>query len=193
MRNKGYTLIEILVAISIFTTVIAAPTGFFVIALKGQQKALASQEVLDETSFVLEYVSRALRMAKKELSSSQPCLTNGYGFNYETTRDGNGIRFKSYKTPSVCQEIFLENGHLMETRDGGLTSVPLTSDGLWVEKFKINLIGESQSNPDGSFETTQPRVTLYLEVKGIKAASPELQPVLKIQTTISQRNLDVMW
>ena len=97
--NKGYTLIEILVAVGIFITIIAAPTGFFVSSLKGQQKTLSSQKVLDESSYALEYISRALRMAKKELncgSKLEPvscsCLkNNGYGFNYEATRGGKGI------------------------------------------------------------------------------------------------------
>ena len=83
MATKGYTLIEILVAVGIFTTVIAAPTGFFVSSLKGQQRALASQKLIDNVSYSLEYVSRTLRMAKKELncaSKTDPstcvCLKN---------------------------------------------------------------------------------------------------------------------
>lgn len=186
-QNKGYTLIEILVAIGIFTTVIAAPTGFFVIALKGQQKALASQEVLDETSYVLEYVSRALRMAKKELNRDNPCLTNGYGFNYETTQAGNGIRFNTYD--GDCKEIFWDTGekNLKERKNEGEV-IPLTSDELEINSFKI---GPSDSWKQD--DSQQPKVTLYLEVKGVRVASPELQPVLKIQTTISQRNLDVTY
>ena len=35
--------------------------------------------------------------------------------------------------------------------------------------------------------------TLFLEIKGIRSAQLELQPVIKIQTTISQRNLDVRY
>ncbi len=83
MRKNGYTLIELLVALAVFTVVIAAPTGFFVSALKGQQKALASQELYDNVSYTLEYISRALRMAKKDLTGS--CITAN--MNYETTRD----------------------------------------------------------------------------------------------------------
>lgn len=197
MKNSGYTLIEILVAVSIFTTVIAAPTGFFITALKVQQKALASQKILDETSYVLEYVGRAIRMAKKELTceykdSPQTCFclkTKGYGYNYETTRDGNGIRFNTYDTPSDCKEIFWDtsDNKIKERKNKG-EEIPLTSDDLEVVSFKVG--------PPDSWtqdDNLQPRITLYLEVKGIKVAQPELQPVLKIQTTISQRNLDVTY
>jgi len=189
--GAGYTLIEVLVAVSIFTIIIAAPTGFLVGSLKGQQKALASQKLLDNTSYTLEYISRTLRMAKKELSteSALACLfdedsTILYGYNYQITRGGNGLRFINYK--EECQEFFLENGTLKESKDGAINS--LTSDDLEVISFKIG--------PDDSWDQNdndQPRVTLFLEIKGGKGQMEETRPLIKIQTTVSQRNLDVQY
>ena len=185
--NKSYTLIEILVAVSIFTIVIAAPTGFLVGSLKGQQKALASQKLLDNTSYTLEYISRALRMAKKELSTdpSVACLledsTIRYGYNYQITRGGNGLKLINYK--EECQEFFLEGTRLKESKDG--VENYLTSEDLEIISLKFRLSGQSQTDND------QPRVTLFLEIKGGKGQRPELRPLIKIQTTISQRNLDV--
>lgn len=188
MVTKGYTLIEILVAIGIFTIVIAAPTGFFVTSLKGQQKALSSQELIDNVSYTLEYISRAIRMAKKELSVPTNCLSEN-GLNYEIIQDGGkyGIKFNSYL--GDCQEFFWDtnDNRLKESRNGGMP-VPLTSENLEIVSFKIG--------PDESWDQNdneQPRVTLFFEVKGTKDPRPELQPVIKIQTTISQRNLDVIY
>ncbi len=188
--NKSYTLIEVLVAVSIFTIIIAAPTGFLVGSLKGQQKALASQKLLDNASYTLEYISRSLRMAKKELSCSEitnpatcSCLkTQGYGYNYENPNgDVSAIRFINYK--EECQEFFLEGDRLKESKDG--VENYLTSDDLEITSLKFKLSGESQTDAD------QPRVTLFLEIKGGKGQMPETRPLIKIQTTISQRNLDV--
>lgn len=188
--NKSYTLIEVLVAVSIFTIIIAAPTGFLVGSLKGQQKVLASQKLLDNTSYALEYMSRALRMAKKELSTelAAACLLDNsnilYGHNYQITQGGNGLRFISYE--EECQEFFLENGTLKESKDGAINS--LTSDDLEVISFKIG--------PDDSWDQNdndQPRVTLFLEIKGGKGQMEETRPLIKIQTTVSQRNLDVQY
>ena len=177
--NKSYTLIEVLVAVSIFTMIIAAPTGFLVGSLKGQQKALASQKLLDNTSYTLEYISRALRMAKKELSA--PACLSQNGLNYEITRGGDGLKFINYK--EECQEFFLEGTRLKESKDG--IENYLTSEDLEITSLKFKLSGESQADTD------QPRITLFLEIKGGKGQKPELQPLIKIQTTISQRNLDV--
>ena len=198
--NKSYTLIEILMAVSIFTIVIAAPAGFLVGSLKGQQKALASQKLLDNTSYTLEYISRAIRMTKKDTIGSciSPLNSTNYR-NYEKSDFrklsgvdyfGSGIKFKNYQ--EVCQEFFLDEtgGHetkdqLMESKNG-TAPVALTSDELEVVSFKIG--------PDDGWDQNdndQPRVTLFLEIKGGKGQRPELQPLIKIQTTISQRNLDV--
>jgi len=179
--NKSYTLIEVLVAVGIFIIIIAAPTGFLVGSLKGQQKALASQKLLDNTSYTLEYMSRALRMAKKELSA--PACLSQNGLNYETTRSETGLKFINYK--EECQEFFLEQKRLKESKDG--IENYLTSEDLEITSLKFKLSGESQTDND------QPRVTLFLEIKGGKGQRPELRPLIKIQTTISQRNLDVQY
>lgn len=187
--QKGYTLIEILVAVTIFTIVIAAPTGFFTLSLKAQLKSLASQKLLDNTSYVLEYISRSIRMAKKELPElAPPCLLDEdgtilYGYNYQITQGGSGLKFRDYN--DVCTEFFLENNQLKKRV--GANTWNLTSDELEIEDFKVNLIGEKQPPAD----EIQPRVTFFLKIKGGKGQMTEIRPEIKIQTTISQRNLDV--
>ena len=190
MGTKGYTLIEILVAVGIFTVVIAAPTGFLVGSLKGQQKALSSQELTDNISYTLEYMSRALRMAKKDKLGN--CLSVAKN-NYETDPvSKDRVRFINYR--NKCQEFFLDSNRLKarESLDNTAahfqSSVFLTSDDLEVVSFKI---GPTDSWDQADNE--QPRVTLFLEVKGARGSRPELQPEIKIQTTISQRNLDVTY
>ena len=185
MKN-GYTLIEVLVAVGIFTIIIAAPTGFFVGSLKGQLKALASQKLLDNTSYCLEYISRSLRMAKKDLTGA--CVERGS--NYENpAKNISRIRFLNYQ--GYCQEFSLSGGQLgkrespNESEENLGEFLPLTSDDLEIISLKFQLSGQSQDDTD------QPRVTLFLKIKGAKGQKPELRPEINIQTTISQRDLDV--
>jgi len=50
-------------------------------------------------------------------------------------------------------------------------------------------IGPANSWDQGDYE--QPRVTIFFDIKGKGGGvKPEEQPRIKIQTTISQRNLD---
>jgi len=194
-KSKGYTLIEVVVAVGIFFIIIAAPIGFFVGSLRGQQRALSSQEVLNEISYALEYVSRALRMAEKDFDGS--CIAAYKNYEETTQRyylslsfEGPGIKFnKTSSGESECWEIFncsnlSPPNRLFIQKEGGFPSL-LTSDDLEITSLNIKDGGWEQT------DTLQPKTTLFLEIKGKRSNRPELQPVLKIQTTVSQRNLDV--
>jgi len=174
--KKGFTLIEILVAITAFSIVFIAIIGIFVFGIQQQKRVLATQTTLDQISYVLEFMSRALRVAEKDLTGN--CI--GKNLNYATTSNGikfiNGLEDKAdYK----CQEFFLDNKQL-KYKKGSNDPLSLTSDQIEITSLKFNLIG--QSNTD----KIQPRVTVFLEAKPKNLD----QPKIKIQTTISQRNLD---
>ncbi len=191
--KTGYTLIEVLIAIAIFFIAIAGPTGLFISSLKSQSRILGTREIIDNSSHIFEYMSRALRMARKELNCSDrmnpetcSCLqTSGYGSNYEITPQGKGIKFNNSQQPSVCQEFFWDetDNRLKESKNGG-DSVPLTSDDLEVVLFKFQEFGLTQN------DNIQPRIMVFLE---IRKKSQITSPTIKIQTVISQRNLDVMY
>lgn len=186
--KTGFTLIEMLITVATFSLVIGAASGVFVSAIRGQQRTLAFQEVLAQASYIEEYMSRTLRMAKKDLTGN--CITQGY--NYEITRkvptgEGLGLQFINYQ--EECQEFFFKNGQLKERRKIGTPeeeTLELTSENIEVFSFVIRIVGEPQDE-DPNF---QPRVTILLGIRG-KGERPEEQPQIKIQTTISQRNLDI--
>lgn len=191
--DRGYTLIEVLVAAGIFFVVLAGPTGLFISSLRSQTRILGLREVIDNSSHVLEYMSRALRMAKKELNCIDKydpttcfCLkSNGYGFNYEITRGGKGIKFNNYQEPPVCQEFFwdINDNRLKESKNGSVP-IPLTSDDLEISLLEFESFGEGQT------DDSQPRVTVFFDIT--KKGALDF-PHTRIQTTISQRNLDVMY
>ncbi|GAI33847.1 unnamed protein product, partial [marine sediment metagenome] len=59
-------------------------SGVFISGFRGQRSALSSQRLLDQTSYALEYMSRALRMASKQTADIPACLSQD-GLNYEIT------------------------------------------------------------------------------------------------------------
>jgi hypothetical protein len=121
-------------------------------------------------------------MAKKDVSGT--CISKN--MNYELTRDGKGIKFLNYN--DSCQEFYWDVNSIPRRLNEVKNSItlPLTSGDLDVISFKIGP-GDSWDQNDNE----QPRVTVLLEVKGVKSKKEELQPEIKIQTTISQRNLDI--
>jgi len=168
MKN-GFTLIEMVVAVAVFTLLVGASTGVFVTSLKNQKQGLATQEILNQTSYLMEYMSRAVRMAKKDITGT---CTGTAKLNYVFT--GGCLKFVNYK--DKCQQFCLE-GTRLKDENGNY----LTSESLQVSNFAVVLTGAVQPPAD----YLQPRLTISFDILGEEGSS------MKIQTTVSQRNLDV--
>jgi len=175
-KNKAFTLLELLVAVSVFSLIVGGASGFFISALQAQRRALSNQELLSQGSYLIEYMSRAIRMAKKDIDGN--CI--GQKSNYQIT--SNSIKFMNYK--GECQEFYLEEGMIKERKEGIVS--PLTSSDLEVLSFNIDSSGISQEDLE------QPRVFFSLHLKR-KAEKPELISEIYLQTTISQRNFDIQY
>ena len=169
MNNKGFTILEMLIAVTIFTLVVASASGLFVSSLKAQRSTLAYQQLLDQTSYLMEYMSRAVRMAKKDITGA---CTGTAKLNYVFS--GQCLKFMNYKNPSQCQQFCLVGSRIVDENGNYLTA----SD-LKVTSFNVSLSGQTQS------DDLQPKVTVLLNIQGRENSK------IKIQTTISQRNLDI--
>lgn len=170
-------MVELMTTIAIFSVIIGAIVGIFIAGVRQQKLALEIQTLLDQTTFSLEFMSRNLRMANKELS--QGCLSQ-QGLNYELTHGGSGVKFINFLEGNDCQEFFLEGGQLKYFRQSSGQTLAMTSDKLELSSLNFNLIGESQD------DDIQPRLTLFLEISSTGGI-----PKSQFQTTISQRKLDV--
>ncbi|MFH1656842.1 MAG: prepilin-type N-terminal cleavage/methylation domain-containing protein [Candidatus Nealsonbacteria bacterium] len=189
-KNKGFSLIEMLVVIAVFSIILSGLIGIFVSALRSQRYYLASQKLLDQTSYVMEYMSRSIRMAKKQTTDpSMPiCLTINFT-NYENPlSDDSKIRFiRNVQNDLKCQDFYLINKQIKQKiSTGGANFVisNLTSDDIEVTSLKFILSGQNQ--PPSDYQ--QPRITIFLEAE-IKNINPT--PKVKIQTTVSQRDIDI--
>ena len=180
--NSGFTLIELMVTAALFVVVITIIGMIFMDSYQSQSRALAFETVFDQSSYLLEYMSRALRMARKE-SAAPTCLSQN-GFNYELTHSGQGVKF--INSDGECQEFYLDTTirRLKENKDGVETF--LTSDTpVVVNAFNIMIYG---GDPTDQF---QPKVTFFLDLK-IAGAKIWSQSSLQLQTTVSQRELDIL-
>ena len=176
-NGAGFTLIEMIVSVAIFTLLVGITSGVFLSSIKNQKQGLATQEILDQTSYLMEYMSRSLRMAVKDDIVSggvtRNCL-DGSRVNYEF--DGQCLKFRNYQ--NECQQFCLDSSsYRMKDENDNY----LTSPNLQVSQFEVLFSGITQPPVD----YLQPRVTISLNIIGQEQAS------VKIQTTISQRNLDV--
>lgn len=209
----GFTMIEIIVVLAVFLFVVGATVSIFVSIVQSQKRVLSEQEVLNQTGYVEEYMSKALRSAKVAVDDS--CVPVGYIYLLTHYDSGpgvyKGIEFINADAEGnpVCQEFFLGNcdhnnpssSVLCEIKGGGLAT-PLTSVNLQfdtVNPIRFSIEGSNGStapytcpNPPqqcGASETdlVQPRVTILLNAK---ISGDAKAPLRAIQTTVSQRNFN---
>ena len=179
-KNKAFTLIEMLITAVIFSIVIGTATGVFVSAIRLQKYNLAYQQLLDQTSYVMEYMSRAIRMAKRNEGSI--CLfSNSKNYNWGA---GYYIEFATYHGQcwKFSRELITEGVYQLVVEIDSGDKIPLTSDDFDVENFNVIVSGDEID------DDLQPRITIFMEIKGEGSGN---QPKIQIQTTISQRNLDI--
>lgn len=194
-KSVGYTLIEVLTTITIFLLISGSVTGLFLSSVLAQRKALATQKLFDNVSYTLEYMSRALRMAKKDMSGN--CLGSSFlKWNYSTSTvtGETGVRFLKYSEGILkCYEFYINNndGRIYERKSNDNTAnfvstLPLTPSDFIVSTSTSKFLVSGSNQTDN----LQPRVTIFLVIE-TKGQKPESKAKIQIQTTISQRDLDV--
>lgn len=171
--RKSFTLIEILLSIAIFSIVVGIALDLFIFSLKIQRENLTNQYLLDQANYVLEYISRQLRMVKKD--ENHECVEDP-NYNYFLVFSG-GIKFKDHT--GFCQTIFLDEGRIKLNRSGVI--LPITSDDFEVTEFYANSIEK-----DSTGNNVQPRATVSFKIKKIGS-----QKEFLFQTTVSIRKLNI--
>lgn len=169
--RQGYTLIEFIVALSIFVTVIVIVLGLFSMAIKGQRKVISQQNIQENASFLMEFMAKEIRMSKINGSING---SNGTFTTLKLTRsDGINVVY------SISDgKIFRNDG----TRDGQVSADEVIVTG----SFYIEGVNPNPTTND----YLQPKVTIVLKIQGV-GNKVEEKSEMNIQYTLSQRNLDL--
>jgi len=178
--KRGFTLVEILVSITIFLVVMTVAMGSVVSIINTNRKVGISKALMDNLNFAMESISREIRFGK-----NYHCITAGDSGPYSTTQNcpsgGTAISFYSQEGAQV---IYRLNGTAIEvSTDNGTTYIPITSPEVIVQDLTFYVVG---ANPPPG-DTLQPRVIIRL--KGL-AGTGQNQTYFALETQVSQRELD---
>jgi prepilin-type N-terminal cleavage/methylation domain-containing protein len=189
-NKKGFTLVEILVVLVIFSIMISAITSVFISGIRTQQNIIAQEQLLDQVNYALDYMGRAIMMAKN--GTSNKCSTNNDYYNPKDSPGGVSLKFVNIggdPSSKDCINFYLLNDQIYKgnsRNENPFTAFTLTSENVKITKLIFNVIGGA-ANTGSSTNNPQPKVTIYIEAES-KSGTP-LQK-LKIQTTISARDLN---
>jgi prepilin-type N-terminal cleavage/methylation domain-containing protein len=190
--KRGFTLIEVLVSVSIFAIVMLIATGAVFSIVEANKKTHSLKSVMTNLNFALESMARDMRVGfHYTCNGSIECANGGTVFKYKANRvvDGRDPQAIPYDpTDGVHDyiEYTLENDRLMKQVYGtgpiaDLGAIPITAAEIHILSMKFYLIGGDPS--DGK----QPKVLITI---GGYAGSDQTRSDFNIQTTVSQRSID---
>ncbi len=175
--ERGFTLIEMLVATSVLSVTVLISLSSFLAVLAAQKKANAVANVQENIKFSVEMILREIRTGKNYYC--------GYGTGSDTNDCPNGgtvITFRNYLGQTI---IYRLNGSQIEkSDDGGFNYLAVTFPEIKITDLKFYVLG-SDPPPD----TSQPRV--IITIAGEAGITAKAKSHFNIQTTVSQRILDL--
>jgi hypothetical protein len=171
--RAGFTMIELLVATTVFIIAMTIVTTVFLIALRTQRIVIAIIAANDNTFLALEQIAREVRVGSdfKNIGGTELRFTNV---------QGNEVRYRLHPAGGGRGELRRREG------TGGGSGTPITAENVDVKDFQVTIRG--CLNPGCLNDLRPAQVTLTLQISTVGTNVPSV--VTHIQTTTSVRNLD---
>lgn len=192
MKNeKGFTLVEMIVAVALFAIVMLVSVGALLALVGANRKAQALQSVMNNLNIALDGMVRAVRMGSEyhcgagTITTPQSCEEDGdtrLAFKPFCDEDCDPLNRWVYlydDDGSYCGE-----NRLCKSENSGVDYFAVTAPEVTIDNLRFYVIGTTAG------DTVQPKVVI--EVKGT-AGSRQVKTTttFNIQATAVQRILDL--
>jgi prepilin-type N-terminal cleavage/methylation domain-containing protein len=205
-RQRGFTLIEIIVSLGIFSVVAVIAVGALVRITSANRQAQAIQGGVNNVSFVLDSMSRELRVASNIVcirgvdllagNAGSPCDNTGTqsggatGDDVKITFtsaivDSSGVNLTyAYlihrQSDSVATIYKAEETSAGQSINSGASSAqfyPVTADSVRITSYSVGTLGS----------VDYPYRWMFVRLQGYVGIKVKEQAVFDVQTSISQR------
>ena len=179
--RQGFTLVEMMVATSLFIIVVTISMGAILSIFEANRKAQASKTVMDNLNLALEDMARTVRFGTNHhcentgtLSQPRNCSNNVSGSNFLA------VNFKGQTI------VYRRSGNTIQrSNNGGASYTDITSpQNIVIESLTFRVFGTSQS------DYFQPYVLVVIKGYSGNPNRPS-KSTFSIQTIMSQRKLDI--
>ena len=187
--GAGFTLVEVVVALGIFSIATTYAVSIFVQSNQVQKRTANIQKITSDARYVLEVMSREVRLDHLDynyagytlpLTGAQAELAlldvNNQPVRFKRTDDGTG-RF----IVQVCEADNCDNDVYYDITPNDLTVEKLD---FYVSPAADPFVWEAQQG--GYANNQQPRVTIIMQTRSTRADLP-IPKVINFQTTVTER------
>lgn len=162
-KKSGFTIVELLVSMTLFITVIAISAGSFIQILRAQRMMVSLISANNNAVLTLEEISREIRTGK----------------NFE--KNGEELKFTNARGEDVSYRLN-SNEKVLEKKTGTGEFKKLTADDVLVSRFS-SIIFKGDSGAQ-----FLPRITVLISVGA--SGLPFETPIINLQSSISARNFE---
>ena len=187
--DKGFTLVEMIVAVGLLSIVMLVATGALLALVSANRKAQALQSVMNNLNITLDGMVRALREGNNircntlaQVGPDWPnCPNGGHAVYFEAYggSGGNAADDWVYWYDSGTHRLYKSED---ATNLGA--GYPVTAPEITIDSMNFYIVGATPH------DTTQPKVVIV--IKGTAgAANVKTRSTFSIQATAVQRALDI--
>lgn len=170
----GFSLVEILVALSIFALVATTTTAALLAVIDANAKSRTLRSAIDNMNVALDSMSRVIRFGTKY------CDVAGFPDGCSATRfnfmDQDGHRISYYLSGTTIYKQTIVDGVLS-------AELPLTAPEISIDALTFTLTAL------GTQSDHQPRLTIFIKGRATQQAG-KVSTEFSVQTTVSRRQFE---
>jgi prepilin-type N-terminal cleavage/methylation domain-containing protein len=177
-NKAGFSLMEMLLAVSIFVIIILSATRIFQLVVQGQRQAIAAYHVQENLKYFFEVMSKEVRMAKMDTAGD--CYPT-YAVDQLYVAEGDSLYFKNFEGECVTYSIQTDEGINRFRIERGTKGGYITTSNININSLKYDI----KYSASAGLQTEQPSVTVNVEAEAVASELDKSQ--MTLQTTITSR------
>jgi len=183
--KRGFTLIEIMTAMAIFSVVVVISMGSILAVFDLNRKSESVKSAMDNLNLAIESMAREMRFGS--MYSCSPTLPTTLPPPLQDCADIDGEESIAFRNTDRTRTIVYRKfgSGIQKSLDAGATFAPVTSPEITINDLKFYVLGTSTY---GSGDREQPRI--IIKIRGIAGTKSNSQTDFTMQTMVSQRQLD---
>lgn len=178
--SKGFTLVELMVAVSLFAIIMTISMGSILSVFDANKKSQTLRTVMDNLNFTMEAMTRTIRFGGTyHCDSTQGDIT--------LPRDcADGATSLALKASDGTRVVYKLSGTRIARSINGGADYYLTSNDMAIQNLTFRVFGSPPYSSGG--DLFQPQVIIV--IKGFAGTKTTSQSSFSLETTVSQRQFD---
>lgn len=182
-RSGGFTLVEMLIAVSLFIIVVTISMGALLSIFDAHKKTQATKTVVDNLNLSLENMVRTVRFGSNYYCGVSNDTIPPIDTNDCPSSGGTALSVTFDDKRMIYSWGGGVNDPIRKSENGGVTYTDITAPEVKIQDLKFYVRGSS------SMDAQQPQVLVV--IRGYVGNKPSITSNFSIQTLMSQKDLDI--